>query len=96
MAITHNLYRRIGSRIGINKSHILLVIRCKSEAMKYLNVAEKNDAAKNIAAHLSRGTSRRVSFCTLLNSALKYTEYVRKNSQPLGSYSKWTINFSLM
>ncbi|XP_026324696.1 DNA topoisomerase 3-alpha isoform X2 [Hyposmocoma kahamanoa] len=27
--------------------------------MKYLNVAEKNDAAKNIAAHLSRGTSRR-------------------------------------
>ncbi|CAB3229933.1 unnamed protein product [Arctia plantaginis] len=27
--------------------------------MKYLNVAEKNDAAKNIAQHLSRGTSRR-------------------------------------
>ncbi|KAJ2945974.1 hypothetical protein O0L34_g4893 [Tuta absoluta] len=27
--------------------------------MKYLNVAEKNDAAKNIAAHLSRGTSNR-------------------------------------
>lgn len=29
--------------------------------MKYLNVAEKNDAAKNIAGFLSRGTSRRVS-----------------------------------
>lgn len=29
--------------------------------MKYLNVAEKNDAAKNISAHLSRGTSQRVS-----------------------------------
>ncbi|GBP35686.1 DNA topoisomerase 3-alpha [Eumeta japonica] len=27
--------------------------------MKYLNVAEKNDAAKNIAFHLSRGSSRR-------------------------------------
>ncbi|KAH9636384.1 hypothetical protein HF086_011241 [Spodoptera exigua] len=27
--------------------------------MKFLNVAEKNDAAKNIAQHLSRGTSRR-------------------------------------
>ncbi|XP_038212166.1 DNA topoisomerase 3-alpha [Zerene cesonia] len=30
-----------------------------TETMKYLNVAEKNDAAKNIAMHLSRGTSRR-------------------------------------
>lgn len=29
-------------------------------AMKYLNVAEKNDAAKNIAAILSRGASTRV------------------------------------
>lgn len=29
--------------------------------MKYLNVAEKNDAAKNIAGMLSRGTSTRVS-----------------------------------
>ncbi|KAL1377475.1 hypothetical protein pipiens_016233, partial [Culex pipiens pipiens] len=29
-------------------------------AMKYLNVAEKNDAAKNIAALLSRGASQRV------------------------------------
>ncbi|XP_068631634.1 DNA topoisomerase 3-alpha [Battus philenor] len=27
--------------------------------MKYLNVAEKNDAAKNIALHLSRGSSQR-------------------------------------
>lgn len=38
----------------------LILIRCKTETMKYLNVAEKNDAAKNIALHLSRGTSRRV------------------------------------
>lgn len=28
--------------------------------MKYLNVAEKNDAAKNIANQLSNGTSQRV------------------------------------
>lgn len=28
--------------------------------MKILNVAEKNDAAKNIAFHLSAGSSRRV------------------------------------
>ena len=31
------------------------------EIMKYLNVAEKNDAAKNIAGLLSRGASSRVS-----------------------------------
>lgn len=29
--------------------------------MKYLNVAEKNDAAKTIAGHLSNGTNSRVS-----------------------------------
>lgn len=37
---------------------------CKKSAqpiMRYLNVAEKNDAAKNIAAILSRGASTRVS-----------------------------------
>lgn len=29
--------------------------------LKILNVAEKNDAAKSIAAHLSKGTSRMVN-----------------------------------
>lgn len=29
--------------------------------MKYLNVAEKNDAAKTISSHLSRGSSQRVN-----------------------------------
>lgn len=43
------------------------------ETMKVLNVAEKNDAAKNIAALLSRGTSNRVTIsptqlCTLTSS----------------------------
>ncbi|XP_030024894.2 DNA topoisomerase 3-alpha [Manduca sexta] len=42
-----------------NNFKYLSLIRYKSETMKYLNVAEKNDAAKNIALHLSRGTSRR-------------------------------------
>lgn len=45
----------------INSTKFYLISRKKSEIMKYLNVAEKNDAAKNIALHLSRGTSRRVS-----------------------------------
>lgn len=34
--------------------------------MKYLNVAEKNDAAKNIAAILSQGNSTRVIIFDLL------------------------------
>lgn len=34
----------------------------EANVMKYLNVAEKNDAAKNIAAILSRGNSNRVQF----------------------------------
>lgn len=33
-----------------------------SAQMKFLNVAEKNDAAKTIAGHLSNGTAQRVSF----------------------------------
>lgn len=46
-------------RIFIIKNYIRTL--CNAGTMKYLNVAEKNDAAKNIAQHLSRGTSRRVS-----------------------------------
>lgn len=34
--------------------------KVQAKVMKYLNVAEKNDAAKNIAAILSRGNSNRV------------------------------------
>ncbi|CAF4845799.1 unnamed protein product [Pieris macdunnoughi] len=43
----------------INKCLINQLRGKNTETMKYLNVAEKNDAAKNIALHLSRGTSRR-------------------------------------
>ncbi|KAL0841388.1 hypothetical protein ABMA28_015083 [Loxostege sticticalis] len=54
----HNLNLR--SRLCFNVLKPFLVEqRKKSDTMKYLNVAEKNDAAKNIALHLSRGTSRR-------------------------------------
>ncbi|XP_049869431.1 DNA topoisomerase 3-alpha [Pectinophora gossypiella] len=55
----YNLSRRINLRLCTNKLPVFVITRFKSETMKYLNVAEKNDAAKNIAAHLSRGTSRR-------------------------------------
>lgn len=37
------------------------------ETMKVLNVAEKNDAAKNIASILGRGNCRRVSTFTAIN-----------------------------
>ncbi|XP_050346470.1 DNA topoisomerase 3-alpha [Nymphalis io] len=43
----------------VNNKHLVVITRFKTKIMKYLNVAEKNDAAKNIAMHLSRGTSRR-------------------------------------
>lgn len=35
--------------------------------MKYLNVAEKNDAAKNIASQLSNGNSHRVKYTLSLS-----------------------------
>lgn len=58
----YNLRRKVSGIHLINLPAISL-IRFKSEVMKFLNVAEKNDAAKNIAAQLSRGTSRRVIIC---------------------------------
>lgn len=64
-----NLKTRIRCCLNCNVGSILVVIRKKSDTidtMKYLNVAEKNDAAKNIALHLSRGTSRRVIKLTIV------------------------------
>ncbi|XP_047024489.1 DNA topoisomerase 3-alpha [Helicoverpa zea] len=46
-------------RIFVVKNYIRTLSCSNIVSMKYLNVAEKNDAAKNIAQHLSRGTSRR-------------------------------------
>jgi len=42
--------------------------------MKVLNVAEKHDAAKSIAAYLSRGTSRKVN--NYLLHSMSFIEYL--------------------
>ncbi|XP_063361845.1 DNA topoisomerase 3-alpha [Cydia amplana] len=56
----YNLKRRFGLSLYTNNQCLLLCTSTTAqEKMKFLNVAEKNDAAKNIAQHLSRGTSRR-------------------------------------
>lgn len=60
----YNLKSKLRLCFYSNYCPLLVVIRRKTDSaytMKYLNVAEKNDAAKNIALHLSRGTSRRVN-----------------------------------
>lgn len=58
----YNLRSRIFRVYPINNNYtVVSVIRYKCEVMKFLNVAEKNDAAKNIAAQLSRGHSNRVT-----------------------------------
>lgn len=55
-----NLFKLI---VGI-KNHRRKSNHCKDDSndiMKFLNVAEKNDAAKTIAGQLSNGTARRVN-----------------------------------
>lgn len=54
-----------GQNLFFKNGNVFLIkqlLRKNFNTMKYLNVAEKNDAAKNIALHLSRGTSRRVGY----------------------------------
>ncbi|XP_014209436.1 DNA topoisomerase 3-alpha [Copidosoma floridanum] len=75
-----------------------------SDTMKVLNVAEKNDAAKNIAAHLSRGTSRRREGLSKFNKIYEFNACVwNQNCQMImtsvsghlltyefgGNYRKW-------
>ncbi|XP_023945939.1 DNA topoisomerase 3-alpha [Bicyclus anynana] len=57
--------------------------RFKSEIMKYLNVAEKNDAAKNIALHLSRGTSRRREGLSQYNKIYEFDVEVLGNKSQM-------------
>lgn len=52
----YKIFRNTGLNINIKK----LCSKSNTTIMKYLNVAEKNDAAKNIAAILSRGSSNMV------------------------------------
>nr|XP_023028862.1 DNA topoisomerase 3-alpha-like [Leptinotarsa decemlineata] len=44
--------------------------------MRYLNVAEKNDAAKNIASILSRGNSNRREGFSVYNKIYEFTAHV--------------------
>lgn len=46
-------------------------------AMKYLNVAEKNDAAKSIAAVLSNGRSQRCEGLSVYNKIYKFQTHLR-------------------
>lgn len=45
---------------------------CTEMPIKILNVAEKNDAAKNIAELLSRGSSRRVTIETMFTFKINF------------------------
>ncbi|KAL4716258.1 hypothetical protein ACJJTC_004752 [Scirpophaga incertulas] len=59
------------------KVSLFLILRRKSTIMKFLNVAEKNDAAKNIAIHLSRGTSTRREGLSPYNKIYEFDAEVR-------------------
>jgi len=48
---------------------------CLEHNMKVLNVAEKHDAAKNIAGYLSRGASRKVNSYIAVNNLLYFFKY---------------------
>ncbi|XP_076756767.1 topoisomerase 3-alpha isoform X2 [Xylocopa sonorina] len=72
--------------------------------MKVLNVAEKNDAAKNIAGYLSRGTSKRREGLSPYNKIYEFSSYLWNqncdmimtsvsghllNHEFVGAYRKW-------
>lgn len=58
-------FKGIGSKLS-KAINVSCGIRqyCSEHNMKVLNVAEKHDAAKNIAGYLSRGNSRKVHSCS--------------------------------
>ncbi|CAL7941209.1 unnamed protein product [Xylocopa violacea] len=74
------------------------------KVMKVLNVAEKNDAAKNIAGYLSRGTCRRREGLSPYNKIYEFNAYLLNqncdmimtsvsghllNHEFVGAYRKW-------
>ncbi|XP_072931874.1 DNA topoisomerase 3-alpha [Epargyreus clarus] len=96
--------RRISCVLNFNGYPIYINTRFKTVTMKYLNVAEKNDAAKNIALHLSRGTSRRREGLSQYNKIYEFeAEVMGQKSQMVmtsvsghllalefvGMYSNW-------
>jgi len=62
----------INSCKSTNASFIVTRWYCLQHTMKVLNVAEKHDAAKNIAGYLSRGTSRKVISSYILSIFLRW------------------------
>jgi hypothetical protein len=63
--------------------------------MKYLNVAEKNDAAKNIAAILSRGASQRVGQKKHQSKSLYFLIFSEKASPRTIKFTNSTRRFSV-
>ncbi|XP_046143388.1 DNA topoisomerase 3-alpha isoform X1 [Osmia bicornis bicornis] len=68
------------SRVNLYKSkhYQLFLARFKSsvKVMKVLNVAEKNDAAKNIAGYLSKGTSKRREGLSPYNKIYEFNSHL--------------------
>ncbi|XP_059047118.1 DNA topoisomerase 3-alpha isoform X1 [Achroia grisella] len=100
----YNLKRKITCCFTNNNAVCIVFKRSKTVMMKYLNVAEKNDAAKNIALHLSRGTSRRREGLSQFNKIYEFeTDVMGQKSQMVmtsvsghllglefvGSYKNW-------
>lgn len=71
IALDYTIYYGLKSNNLSSKKPVFYSLRryCSKRIMKVLNVAEKPDAAKNIAGYLSRGTSRKVTFTLFILSA---------------------------
>lgn len=67
-SIGSKLFKPTNVSYGVKRYH-------SEHNMKVLNVAEKHDAAKNIAGYLSRGTSRKVSSYVAVNILLYLFRY---------------------
>ncbi|XP_055836561.1 DNA topoisomerase 3-alpha isoform X2 [Episyrphus balteatus] len=73
---------KICSKFNKIYTKVRFVATQSNKAMKYLNVAEKNDAAKTIAGLLSNGTSRRREGLSVYNKIYEFEIPVRgKNSK---------------
>lgn len=80
-----NRFRIFFPRLKCNIDHSVFVrkfcsksVEC-GETMKYLNVAEKNDAAKSISAILSKGNARRTEGLSKFNKLYSFDINFRGN-----------------
>ncbi|KAL6262200.1 hypothetical protein P5V15_007297 [Pogonomyrmex californicus] len=72
---TFKTFRGIANNFSNKKFAIVFYLPkqyCSKSDMKVLNVAEKHDAAKNIAAYLSRGTSRKREGLSVYNKIFEF------------------------